>query len=169
MPSITLRGERNLGEIADRLFADLSPEQRRQVETALRRANPGLREARRLTPGLVIDVPDMPELRDKARRDDAAPSVRLAKALAAALDSADDALAQALEAEQRAIKQQMETLDVLRRGTATNTAPELLQTADQTAKHLEQRDKALQVRSEQLFRAVRMIQEDLKAQAQRSD
>lgn len=168
MPSITLRGERNLVELTDRLFVNLTPQQRKQVETALLRANPGLRDPRRFTSGIIIDLPDIPALRDKARRAETGPSAHLAHALAAALEAADDALAKAMEVERKSIRQQIETLENLRRASATGANPELLQTAEQAAKHMEQRDKALQTRSEQLFRAVSMIQEDLKAQAQRS-
>lgn len=168
MPTITLRGERSLVEITDRLFVDLTPQQRRQVEAALLRANPGLREPRRFTSGLVVDLPELPELRDKARRDQDAPAAHLARALADALGNADKVLAQAIEAERQAIKEQVETLEALRRVSATGAQAELLQTAEQAEKYLAQREKVLDQRNEALFRAVRLIQEDLKAQAQRS-
>jgi len=168
MPFITLRSERSLAEIAERLFVGLTPQERKRVETALRRANPALSDPARITGGFVIEVPDIPELRTKSRREQEPPSTRLAEALIASLEASDEALAKAMEAERMAAKQQRETLETLLRSSATGAGAELLQTADQAAKQLEQRDKQLQARSEQLFHAVRMIREDLKAQAQRN-
>lgn len=68
MPITTFRGEKTLADIANKLFARLTPRQRKTVEDALLKANPQLREIASLRTGAILHVPALPELRAKTRR-----------------------------------------------------------------------------------------------------
>lgn len=93
--AVTLyRGEKNLGELADKLFAGLTARQRDKTEAALLRANPQLAELTTLRAGAILQVPDMPELRVKARRAGENPDEQIAAQLNAELAELDKHLAQ---------------------------------------------------------------------------
>lgn len=169
MPFIILRGERNLVELADRLFVDLTPQERTRAESVLMRNNPILRDPNKFVSGLIVKVPSLPELRAKARPEKETASTRLAHALTAALDAADTALADAMTAELEGVRQGTETLDALLRASAATSNPDLMQTAQIAAEGLAQREKQLRQRNETLFRAVQLIRQDLSAQAKLGD
>ena len=58
----TLAGEATVGALADRLYADLTPESRRLAEAALLKDNPQLARPGGMKPGVVVRVPEAPEL-----------------------------------------------------------------------------------------------------------
>jgi hypothetical protein len=68
MPITSFRGEKSLAEIADLMFERLTPKQREKAEAAILKANPRLSDLSTLPRGAVLKVPDLPELRAKARR-----------------------------------------------------------------------------------------------------
>lgn len=85
MAVTTFRGEKNLGELADKLFTRLTPRQREKVEDALLKANPQLDQITELRSGTLLKVPDLPELRAKAKRAGDGPDDQLAAHLDAEL------------------------------------------------------------------------------------
>jgi hypothetical protein len=64
----TYRGEKNLTELSNKLFARLTPRQQEKVEAALLKANPQLQDIANLQSGTLLHVPSLPELRNKTRR-----------------------------------------------------------------------------------------------------
>lgn len=67
MAITTFSGEKNLDELADKLFVRLTPRQREKVNAALLKANPQLSELSSVQPGVILQVPDLPELSAKTR------------------------------------------------------------------------------------------------------
>jgi phage tail protein X len=61
MPTLAMfKGERNLDELAARLFPGSGPQAHKQATDALLKANPQLADLGRLPAGSIIVVPDMP-------------------------------------------------------------------------------------------------------------
>jgi phage tail protein X len=65
MRLITVESRETLESLADRAYADLTPESRRVAVEALRKANPQLRIGEALKPGMVVQVPDVAGLRPR--------------------------------------------------------------------------------------------------------
>jgi len=93
MPITTFSGEKNLGEISDKLFVRLTARQREKVEDELLKVNPQLRELSSVPPGAVLNVPDIPELRAKARTTPDGPDAQLFAQLRADLSGYSKQLA----------------------------------------------------------------------------
>lgn len=162
MTFITLRGEKNLGEIVDRLFVRLTPQQRQKVEAALLRTNPRLGKPGRMPEGVIIDIPDLPELRAKASSDADNPDRRLAGMVRDAVVETGKALEESLNTGIEQAKLQRRNLDRLRKDADTGNAPDLLRTATEVDKHIETRAKILAERQDSLARALGLILADLK-------
>jgi phage tail protein X len=61
MPTLVMfKGERNLDELAARLFPGSGPQAHKQATDALLKANPQLADLGHLPPGSIVVVPDMP-------------------------------------------------------------------------------------------------------------
>ena len=103
MAVTTFRGEKNLGELADKLFTRLTPRQREKVEDALLKANPQLDQITELRSGTLLKVPDLPELRAKAKRAGDGPDDQLAAHLDAELAAFGKHLTQRFAAAQEAV------------------------------------------------------------------
>lgn len=162
MTFITLRGEKNLGEIVDRLFVRLTPLQHQKVEAALLRANPRLGKPGRMPEGVIIDIPDLPELRAKASSDADKPDRRLAAIVRDSVTETGKALEESLSTGIEQAKLRRRDLDRLRKDAGTGNAPDLLLTATEVEKHLETRAKILAERQDGLARALGLILADLK-------
>ena len=65
MATFQYQGERDVGEIADRVYGRLTTRQRDQAIAALLKANPELRDLRRLRPGTELEAPALPGLGDR--------------------------------------------------------------------------------------------------------
>ena len=87
MPFVTFEGEGSVEEIADRLFARLTPKQRETATAAILKANPRLKRITEVERGVVIDVPDIPALRPKAAASNQGPEREALTQLGAALRS----------------------------------------------------------------------------------
>ena len=85
MPITSFRGEKSVAEIADVMFERLTPKQREKAEAAILKANPRLNDLSTLPRGAVLKVPDLPELRAKARRAADDPPARIASEIGEAL------------------------------------------------------------------------------------
>ena len=62
MADIKYRGEKRVRDIVERAFGRLSLEDAKRAEAALREANPGLRNLKRLKHGAVLHVPALADL-----------------------------------------------------------------------------------------------------------
>ena len=94
MPITSFRGEKSVAEIADVMFERLTPKQREKAEAAILKANPRLNDLSTLPRGAVLKVPDVPELRPKARRTADDPPARIASEIGEALTGYGQQLAQ---------------------------------------------------------------------------
>ena len=65
MATFQYQGERDVGEIADRVYGRLTTRQRDQAIAALLKANAELRDLRRLRPGTELEAPALPGLGDR--------------------------------------------------------------------------------------------------------
>ena len=86
MPIMTYRGEKTVGEIADKMFERLTPRQKLTAEAEILKANPRLADPSTLAKGTILKMPDIAELRPKTSRALENPDALLAKHLAQALD-----------------------------------------------------------------------------------
>jgi len=100
MAITTFRGEKNIGEIASKLFVRLTPKQKEKAEAALLKANPQLGEIGTLRAGTILKVPDLPELRSKTRRALENPDQQMIAQLREDLGAYDKHLAARTEAAQ---------------------------------------------------------------------
>lgn len=62
----TLKGETTLAALADRLFSVTDAGARQRAEAALLKANPKLERASGFRPGVVVVIPEMPDLKNRA-------------------------------------------------------------------------------------------------------
>ena len=62
----TVKKEANLDALADRLYANLTPDSRKLAVAALVKANPVLAQEGGLRPGVVVTLPEQPGLNLKA-------------------------------------------------------------------------------------------------------
>ena len=68
MAITVFQGEKNLTELAEKLFSNLSKDQLAKVEHALLRENPHLKDVSRVNPGSILKIPAMPDLNLKPKR-----------------------------------------------------------------------------------------------------
>jgi hypothetical protein len=110
MRVITLRSEANIGALADRLFANLTPETRKVAEASLLKANPHLARADAFKPGAVVRLPEVPGVKPKPSAANKDPRDDLIDGLREAVSGYRARLAAGLEAENGEIKAQLELL-----------------------------------------------------------
>lgn len=162
MPIATFRGENSLGELADKLFARLTPRQRDKAETALLKANPQLADLSAVSHGTVIQVPDLPELRPKARRtlenSDARILDTVSQAVTDYAHQAGPRFAQAAEA----LKVQDGVLSSGELKKALGRIPALQALAGQLVKQGQTDLEALKAQEQALQSAMKRMAEDLK-------
>jgi phage tail protein X len=161
MPIATYRGEKTIGEIADKLFVRLTPKQKEKVEKAILKANPRLASADRVATGTIIRVPDMPELRPKASRALENPDTLLAKHLAEAMDEFAHRLQARMKQASAEDAQQITLLKSAALKRALGNAPGLQALAGELVKTVDARQKDLAAREKSLDTAIRSIREQL--------
>lgn len=161
MPIITYRGEKTVGEIADKMFERLTPKQKETAEAAILKANPRLAEPANLNKGTILRMPDIPELRPKTNRALENPDALLAKHLAESLDgfrqrfearvtqAADDNQKQVTLLKSAAVKRVL------------GTAPALQELAAQVGKSQALRAKELEARRKSMATALQAMGKDL--------
>lgn len=161
MAVTTFRGEKNLGELADKLFLRLTPRQREKVEGALLQANPQLEELSSMRAGTLLKVPNLPELRAKANRAGGNPDDQLAEHLSNELTAFLRLLGPRFEEAQQAVEQ---TAAVLAEPELTRVIAKERPLRD-LAKNIgtlnEARKKELDERQQALNDAVKQMQGDL--------
>jgi phage tail protein X len=161
MAVTTFRGEKNLGELADKLFLRLTPRQREKVEGALLQANPQLEELSSLRAGTVLKVPDLPELRAKANRAGGNPDDQLAEHLSNEMTDFARLLGPRFAAAQEAVAQTAAVLAEPELNRVIAKEKPLRDLAKNIGTFNEARKQALEERQQALIAAVKQIQGDL--------
>lgn len=149
MPVIPFRGEKSLGEIADKLYNRLTPKQREKVESALLQQNPQLADLAALPTGTLVRLPQMPELSAKARAGSQGPQAEVAAQLGDGLGAYAKQLTLRYRQAMAALAETQALLgdEELRRAIAKEPALQALAkdigpACEARAKQLEQRQKA---------------------------
>ncbi|MCB1897207.1 MAG: hypothetical protein H6945_08365 [Zoogloeaceae bacterium] len=179
MATFQYQGERDVGEIADRVYGRLTTRQRDQAIAALLKANPELRDLRRLRPGTELEAPALPGLGDRPTpieppvRPDPIDRPEPADQPQAARPSPDDtdaglagelldalgALQKTSEArfdnELRRLKDQQATLGSAELARLVAADPALAQLAERVAKDTEARASSVDRRREALTDIIR--------------
>ena len=161
MAVTTFRGEKNLGELADKLFTRLTPRQREKVEDALLKANPQLDQITELRSGTLLKVPDLPELRAKAKRAGDGPDDQLAAHLDAELAAFGKHLTQRFAAAQEAVAKTESVLNEPELKRVITKEPPLRDLAKQIGTLNAERKKQLEERQQKFAAALKQIQGDL--------
>ncbi|WJN57309.1 hypothetical protein [Pseudomonas sp. SO81] len=161
MAVTTFRGEKNLGELADKLFLRLTPRQREKVEGALLQANPQLEEISSLRAGTLLKVPDLPELRAKANRAGGNPDDQLAEHLSNELTAFARLLGPRFAAAQEAVAQTAAVLAEPELNRVIAKEKPLRDLAKNIGTLNEARKQGLEERQQALIAAVKQMQGDL--------
>ncbi len=161
MAVTTFRGEKNLGELADKLFTRLTPRQREKVEDALLKANPQLDQITELRSGTLLKVPDLPELRAKAKRAGDGPDDQLAAHLDAELAAFGKHLTQRFAAAQEAVAKTESVLNEPELKRVITKEPPLRDLAKQIGTLNAERKKQLEERQQKFAAALKQMQGEL--------
>lgn len=168
MALTTYRGEKSVGDIADKLYARLTPRQREKAEAALLKANPQLRTITSVRSGSLLRVPDLPELQAKLSRRrksvGESPDEQVADTLADALEAYATRHTERVKAEQQATKTQLALLKSATFKRALADQPELQKSAALAAEALDARAKDRGSRHKALEIALKEAKAGLKAQ-----
>lgn len=162
MAIATFRGERNVGEIVDKLFSKLTPLQRKKAESTLIKANPQLLNIRKLPRGAILRVPDMPELRAKTNRSLENADDQIAKNIVGALDVFSKHMRKQVNDEQKAIKQQTTLLKSAKFKKDISNSEESRALAKDAAKALSVRSKNIDERRKKVEASIKLAMKDLK-------
>lgn len=165
MAVATYRGEKSVGEIANKIYARLTPKQREKAEAALLKANPQLRNIKTLRKGSILRVPDLPDLRTKTVRTLENPDAQVAENVSEALDSYSKRLAEQFKSDNEATKTQIALLKSAKLKRALADSPDLQELADAAGKALDVRAKTMSARQEALNKSIEQAQADLKKRA----
>lgn len=142
MAIATYRGEKTVAELATRLYARLTPRQRDKAETALLRANPRLRDLKRLPKGAVLEVPTLDGPRLRARGDAAAPIDEIGDEVSAALKAFGQRLETRFETDQKDTQVALKLMKSAAFKRVLGEHPELEKSVNLAAKTLTTRSKA---------------------------
>ena len=163
MAIATYRGERSVSEITEKLFTRLTPAQRAKAETALVKANPQLKNIRKLPRGAILRVPDLPELRAKTTRNLENPDDQIVKHINRSLAAFSKHLGSQLSAEQDSIKQQASLLKSAKFKKDIASAEGLKGLAKEADKTLGVRSKAIGERQKKIDEAIKQVAKDFEA------
>ena len=142
----TLKSETDVSALADRLYANLTPAARKKAEAALIRANPHLATGKKLQPGLVVNLPDVPGLTVRpAATIGKDPVGDLIGGLQEAVGGYRDQLAKNSDAAQADLDQQEALLKQREVAAAIKGAPAAAEIVKAFAAGLKERRKAIEV------------------------
>jgi phage tail protein X len=161
MPIITFRGEKTVGEIADKMFVRLTPRQKEMAEAAILKANPRLAEPAKLNTGTILKVPDLAELRPKTSRALESPDALLAKHLADALDGFRQRFEGRSKQAQEDSAQQIALLKSAALKRALGETPALRELAANVSKLQDARGKELASRQKSVDTALQAMRKEL--------
>lgn len=141
----TLKAETDVSALADRLYADLTPAARKKAEAALIRANPHLATGKKLQPGLVVNLPDVPGVTVRpAATIGKDPAADLIGGLQEAVTGYREQLAKNSDALQADLDQQEALLKQKDVAAAIKNAPAAQEVAKAFASTLKDRRKAIE-------------------------
>ncbi len=155
------RGEKTVGDIADKMFERLTTRQKEAVEAALLKANPRLADPTKLARGTILKMPDIPELRPKTSRALENPDTLLAKHVAQALDGLGKRLDARSTLAVDDVRQQAALLRSAALKRALTETPALQELAAQIGKLTDTRGKELEVRRRSVDAALQAMRKDL--------
>ena len=159
MAVITFRGEKDLGELADKLFTRLTPRQREKVEGELLKANPQLQEMSALRSGSVL--PPLPELQAKAKRASDGPDDQLAALLSSELANFGKYLTPRFSASQEALLKTDELLASAEFNRAIGKDKVLRDLAKSIGAENTARKQELEKRQQAVVNALKQMRTDL--------
>lgn len=161
MPFATFRGEKTVAEITDKLFSRLTPRQREKAEAAILKANPRLGTISKLRKGSILRIPNLADLHAKTNRSLENPDAQIAKNITNALDTFGKRMVDQASIEQGIIKQQGALLKSGKFKKALANAPDLQALANDAAKVLSARPKAIVERKKNVDESIRQALKDL--------
>lgn len=144
MPIATFRGEKTVGDIADKLYERLTPTQKAKVEAAILKDNPHLRDPSKVAPGTIVTVPEMAELRPKTSRALENPDALMARHIADAVTAYGQRFESRTKQASADIKDELAVLKNADLKKLLGTAPELRERASQLTRQIDARGKQLQ-------------------------
>jgi hypothetical protein len=111
VPTIaTLKTERSLREVAERVYGTLDADKLARAQTALLKANPHLKVGAALQPGAVVTVPELPGLKPRPGVVRSDPVEELRNQLIIATESLQVQMAERLDARSQEFSHQVELL-----------------------------------------------------------
>jgi hypothetical protein len=161
MNIITFRGESNVKEVTNRLFTRLTPRQQERAEAAILKANPQLRNIRRVPKGTVLEVPDLPELQAKRKPDQESPKSRFNEQLVESLDMFSKQFAEEASAAKEDGKVQISLLKSRQFKGAIANNPQLRKQATEVSRALTTRVTEVGERNKTVQLAVKQMLKDL--------
>lgn len=165
MAIASYRGEKNVAEIADKLYARLTPKQREKAEAALLKANPQLKDINKLRPGTILRLPDLPELRAKTNRSLDNPDAQIAKVVSEAVSGYARVLGERYKNDQESTHTQITLLGSAKLKKELGNAPALQKQAEEARNALEVRIKAVGARQTAVDTAIKQALKDIEAQS----
>ena len=161
MAIASFRGEKSVADLADKLYAKLTPTQRDLAVAAILKANPQLADIDTLPQGTLLTLPVLPELRTKATRKLENPDDQIVAQLNDALNAYGKRLTEQTKAAQAALGDTRSQLDDKALAEAIGNNAALRQLTEGIAKANEARRKALLDRQKRFETAVVQILKDL--------
>jgi hypothetical protein len=161
MNIITFRGESNVKEVTNRLFTRLTPRQQERAEAAILKANPQLRNIRRVPKGTVLKVPDLPELQAKRKPDQENPKIRFNEQLVESLSMFSKQFAEEASAAKEDGKVQISLLKSRQFKGAIANNPQLRKQATEVSRALTTRVTEVGERNKTVQLAVKQMLKDL--------
>jgi len=168
MPFVTFQGECSVDELADRLFARLTPKQRAAATAALIRANPRLERIEAVPKGTLLHVPDIPALRAKATASNESPDRQVLQLIDESTRAYAERLLDRQASDEAEIKKQAATIKSAQFTKAISKSKDLVALAEQARASLEARAKSAGERRKALETAVGKASADIEARMKRN-
>jgi len=168
MPIATFRGEKTVGEIADKLYLRLTPKQRETAEAAILKANPQLSDLRAVPKGTVLRVPDIPELRAKTNRNLENPDAQITAMVGDALDAFSEGFSARVASADADTKAQLALLKGRDIKAVLANVPALQTQAQTATEALNARGKEIAARQKAVLGAVKQARTDLDSTGKRN-
>jgi|GEM_PF-2967313 len=162
MQIVTYRGESSVGEMLDRVYTRLTPELRKKAEIEFLRVNPELNAASEPAIGTILRLPDIPELSAKRSRRLKNPETQIADSISDSLDDYESRLDDTISSAKEQIKQQNATLKSAAFKRQISGDENLQALANEAAKALSERNKAMDTRKKLLDQALKQVRKDLR-------
>ena len=163
MAFATFRGEQTLGELVDKLYVNLNARQRADVEAALVKANPQLRDLKAVREGAVLRVPVPSKAQLRGARELESPDDHVAAQVEAAVKQYGEQLIGRVRVEQEDNKAQMALIKDKRLRAVIENSPAAKATAEAAERALTARASSLKERPKAVDDAIKRVLTDLSA------